>query len=294
MVLQGILPALITPLTESGEIDAESLDQLLSRLYASPISGVYLCGNTGEGMRLSRSAREQMLERTVRSTPAGKLIIAHIGASTLDEAIALARHAADHGAHALSSLPPRDGDVHQYYEKLSAATDLPFLVYYFPDAAPQISTMDQIRALCALPNVAGLKFTDYDLYRVWTLTQDGVTVLNGRDEILAAGLLMGAHGGIGSFYNLVPDLFCEVYDLARAGRWTEAREVQDRINRLMSIVLRYPLVPAIKAMLEWEGIPCGPSLSARPLTSAELESLRGALGALWARACSAETHLGAS
>jgi N-acetylneuraminate lyase len=108
----------------------------------------------------------------------------------------------------------------------------------------------------------------------------GALVLNGRDEVFAAGLLMGAAGGIGSFYNVVPKLFCDVYRAAGRGSWDEARQIQDRIGELITIVLRFPMVPALKKMLEWSGIPCGVSIAPRrTLTELEETSLRMALEA---------------
>ena len=277
--LAGVLPALITPLTAEGHVNVEVLEQLLDRLYAADVQGVYVCGNTGEGMRCTLAMRKTVLETAVRCSPPGKLVIAHVGAERLDDAIDLARHAGQHGAHALSSLPlgTEFESIYSYYSSLAAATKLPFLVYYFPEMAPGIRTMEEIRKLCELPNIAGLKFTDFDLYRMSMLTRDGLTIFNGRDEVFAAGLLMGACGGIGSFYNVAPELFLETYRLAREHQFVEARHTQDHINDLITIVLRFPMLPALKAMLEWRGLACGPSLTARPLTTEEAGQLRSAL-----------------
>ena len=93
-----------------------------------------------------------------------------------------------------------------------------------------MARVEQLEELCSLPNVIGVKFTDFDLYRMAAVARPGRAVFNGRDEVLAAGLLMGADGGIGSFYNLAPDLFVALYDAAVAGRWDEARAIQQRIN----------------------------------------------------------------
>jgi N-acetylneuraminate lyase len=125
-----------------------------------------------------------------------------------------------------------------------------------------------------------LKFTDFDLYRLSLIQRAGHTVFNGRDQVLAAGLLMGAHGGIGSFYNLTPELFVRVYEQALAGRWMEARATQDRITDLIRAVLRFPMLAAIKRLITWSGIDCGvPVAPRRALTSAEEAGLRSAVSA---------------
>jgi N-acetylneuraminate lyase len=88
-------------------------------------------------------------------------------------------------------------------------------------------------------------------------------VFNGHDEMLIAGMLMGADGGIGSFYNLIPELLAEAFRLVRQNQWEKARQVQWRINELVEIGLRFPLVPAIKTILRWQGLDCGEALAPR-------------------------------
>jgi N-acetylneuraminate lyase len=278
--IQGILPATITPFDESGRFAPAVLEQLLARHYAAGVDGAYLCGSTGEGMLQSRQQRQAIVETAMACTPRGKHVIVHVGAASLDEAIALSAHAAKAGARAISSLPPTSAqfsfaDLVRYYETLARTSDLPLLVYYFPDVSPAIATAEQLDTLCSLPNVMGVKFTDFDLYRMANLTRRVASVFNGRDEVLAAGLLMGATGGIGTFYNVAPELFVEIYAAARAGRWDEARAAQQRANALIRIALQFPLFPAVKQILVWSGLDCGKCLPPRgPLSESQQQRLR--------------------
>jgi N-acetylneuraminate lyase len=276
--LGGILPALVTPLADDGTVDITALEQLLERVYSAGVDGVYVCGSTGEGLLLPAADRRKIVEAAVRNSPRGKHVIVHVGAWSFAETDALARHAARSGASAISSLRPAGASYQEtleYYRTLAAATDLPFFAYYFPANSAEALSLDQLEEICALPGVAGLKFTDYNLYVLSLLVREGKIVFNGRDEVLAAGLLFGAHGGIGSIYNLVPGWFVELYAHARAGRWAEARAVQDRINDLIRVLLRFPFLPALKRVLSWDGIPCGQALRPRiGLTAAEESDLR--------------------
>jgi N-acetylneuraminate lyase len=210
-------------------------------------------------------------------------VVVHVGAASPAEAIDLARHAARAGAHAVSSVPPLGGDfgfaeTRAYYRALASASDLPLVVYYFPELFPALQRTDELREVCALPNVIGLKFTDFDLFTMSSVCRPGQTIFNGRDEVLVAGLLMGADGGIGSFYNLVPELFVKLFGLAEAGRWDDARAVQREINELIALVARFPLFPAVKQILAWSGLDCGACLPPRtPLSESERQELRQAL-----------------
>jgi N-acetylneuraminate lyase len=280
----GILPAIVTPVDEQGGLHTASFEALLRRQYEAGVHGTYVCGQTGEGLQLSLEVRERAVAAAVANSPAGRKVIAHVGAASTADAVRLARQAAKAGAHAVSSLPPGSAysfdEVRRYYEALASASHIPVLVYYFPEFSAAIRTAEQVFDLCSIPGVVGLKFTDFDLYRLSLIQRAGHTIFNGRDEVLAAGLLMGAHGGIGSFYNLVPDLFVSIYDHSQAGRWAEARRVQDQINDLIRAVLAFPMLAAIKRLLTWSGIECGvPVPPRRPLTAAEESALREAVAA---------------
>jgi N-acetylneuraminate lyase len=278
----GILPALLTPFDEQYRVNIASLELLLERVYAAGVHGVYVCGQTGEGLLQTVEQRKKVTEVAVSNSPQGKQVVVHVGAYRPEEALELARHAAKTGASAVSSLPLIGNytfeKVHTYYEKLAAATDLPVLIYFFPDICPAIQTAEQIIELMQIPNVVGLKFTNYNLYDLETMKQAGKLVLNGRDEVLAAGLLMGADGGVGTFYNTIPGAFVELYDLARKSQWEETRAVQQRINTLIRLTLRFPMLQAVKQMLTWSGIDCGPCLMPRrALTLDEKELFQSAL-----------------
>lgn len=261
IALQGVLPAVVTPLTEDEKLATSAFEKLLERLYAAGSHGLYVCGQTGEGLTLPLAVRKKAAEVAVKNSPAGRAVVVHVGAARTADAVDLARHASAAGAHAISSLPPDSrfsfAETHHYYQTVAEASQVPVLVYYFPEFSSAVRTLGQIDELCSIPKVIGLKFTDFDLYRLSLISRAGRVIFSGRDEVFVAGLLMGACGGIGSFYNLIPELFVEVYQLAGAGKFVEARRVQDRINDLIRAVLRYPMLAALKTLLTWSGIPAG-------------------------------------
>jgi N-acetylneuraminate lyase len=261
------------------------MERLLERVYSAGSDGVYVCGQTGEGLLLGKQDRKQAVDASVRNSPKGKQVIVHVGAASTADAVELARHAATAGAHAISSLPPAGAfsfqEARAYYEAIAAVSDLPVLVYYFPEFSRSVATLDEIVNLCSIPNVVGLKFTDFDFYRLSLIARSGHVIFSGRDEAFACGVLMGASGGIGSFYNLVPELFVQVWRAGSAGDFATARRIQDRINDLVQVVLRFPMLPAIKMLLAWSGIECGHAVAPRRrLTSEEERELREGITAI--------------
>jgi N-acetylneuraminate lyase len=274
--LQGILPAIVTPFDPEGRFDIAAFERLIARLYAAGVHGLYVCGQTGEGLQQPLEQRQRVAEAAVRCSPPGKLVIVHIGAASTAEAVELARHASKIGAQAVSSLPPAGPfsfeEVRGYYRDLAAASGVPLLIYYFPSFSTAIRTSDQILELCAIPNIVGLKFTDSDMFRLWLLRRAGAVVFNGSDEMLVAGLIMGANGGIGSIYNLLPERFVELYGHAISGRWQQARAMQDQINEVIEAILHYPVHAAVKAVLRWRGLDCGDCIAPRRRLTAEEEA----------------------
>lgn len=280
--LTGILPAAVTPFDEHERFAPAPFEKLLESLYRADVDGVYVCGGTGEGLLQTVEQRRLVAEAAVRLSPKGKQVIVHVGSHRTADAVELAGHAGRIGATAVSALPPLGNysfaEIRGYYEAIAGAAGVPLLVYFFPNNYPGVNTLDQVLDLCLISNVAGLKYTDFDLYRMRSIKQTGATVFSGYDEVLVAGLLMGADGGIGTFYNVMPHLFVDLYRRARKGDWEGARGVQDAINTVIRIALQYPCFPAIKEMLRWRGIDCGACIRPRGgLTAAQATQLRGQL-----------------
>ena len=157
------------------------------------VHGIYVCGQTGEGLLQPIAQRKLVAEAAIAFSPPDKLVIVHIGAHQLDDAIELARHAERIGAGAISSLPPPGAEaeeIQHYYRQLAASTGLPFLLYYFPEVCPAIADPSQLLGLLDLPNtVVGLKFTGFQFLPVVAIAASrGAVVFNGRDEAFVGGV----------------------------------------------------------------------------------------------------------
>lgn len=277
--LAGILPAIVTPIDEVGAFQSRAYEQLLAHVYAAGVHGIYVCGQTGEGLQQSAAQRKLVAEASVQLSPPDKIVMVHVGAMSTAEAVDLAEHAAAIGADAISALPPIGNysfaEIKAYYNALASASALPLLIYYFPAFAPAINSVHQILELCEIPNVQGLKFTDADLFKMSEIKRQGATIFYGSDEMLTAGLIMGADGGIGSFYNVMPKQFVELYELTRQNQWQQARAVQTIINEVIAVGLRYPVNAAVKAMLNSLGLDCGGVIPPRRnLTDQETRDLQ--------------------
>ena len=256
--------ALLTPLTPERELNESMVRKLLLHLMSLGLDGAYLAGTTGEGMRLPLETRRRLVEIVMDALPEGKRIFVHVGTPDVRDAIRLAEHAAEQGADAISSLPPAatSEKVMEFYTELARNSPLPLIVYYFPKAAPlAFQKSQELLDICDLPNVLGVKFTDFNMYLLNQLVKRGKLTFNGYDEALAPGLLMGAQGGIGTTYNVIGPLVLELARAAKRGDWERARHLQFQANNVLDVLFRYPFFPAVREAVRHLGFDCGPMAS---------------------------------
>lgn len=261
----GIIPALVTPLKEDETIHEETARRLMNWQMDQGVDGFYLCGGTGEGPVVQPEARMKLAEIAREETGArGRKLIVHVGCVDLKSAVKLARHAGKIGADGISSVPPfffhyGEEEIRQYYTALAEAAQVPVIMYASPLSGVNI-TWDMVERLLSVPYMAGVKWTSYDYYtmrRIKELNGGNINVLNGPDETLLCGLTMGADGGVGATYNIMPKLYCRLYEAFKAGRMEEAQELQYKANRMIHILIRYGVVPSVKEILKRMGYDCG-------------------------------------
>jgi N-acetylneuraminate lyase len=282
-----ILPALVTPLLPDGRLDEQSAERLVDHLYAQGVGGLYVAGSTGEGIYLDPAIRRRIVEIAVRGSQGRGNVVVHVGAIQASLALELAEHAGRIGADAVSSIPPFAGgyswdEVQAFYAELARRSPLPVVAYYIPNLTREHYSLDQLAALLKLPNVAGLKYTAPDFYFMQQLLRrygPDQILYNGQDEALALGLQIGAHGGIGTTYNFMPELILKIYRLSHAREFAEAVATQRKANEIIEPLLRFQILAATKQILVWQGLIDHPTcvFPRAALSPAEQQRLRDLL-----------------
>ena len=265
MKIQGVIPALVTPLNEDESINVAVLDKLINRLIDEKADGFYIGGATGEGFALKTENRMILTEQALKSVNKRTTTIVQVAAADFSDAIALAKHAEAHGADAISATPPAffeydDNDVYNYYKKLAGAVNIPVMVYYCPLAGFNVSAQLAAKLFHDIDNVTSIKWTSanyYEMMRLKELTNGELDVINGRDEMLLMGLSAGADGGIGSNYNYMLKNFKSIYDNFKKGDIASAQAAQFETNRIISALLKNRIIPTVKLVLEAQGYNVG-------------------------------------
>ena len=282
---EGIYPAAVSPRDSEGEFSEKAMELLVTRLYEADVNGLYMCGNTGEGYLMTPAERKQAAEISVAGSDGKGKVVIHVGAPAERDALELAKHAAEIGADAISSLPPyvqgyKFEEILAYYSHLAEVSGLPTFVYYIPVVTHQEFSLAQVDEMLGLDGVAGLKFTNHNLFLMEGILQSSYSphVFNGHDEVMLAGLAMGAQGGIGSFYNLMPRNFVGIYEAVKQQDLAAGRQLQSEVNQMIRIAQQYGMHGTIRAVLKWQGIDCGdPVLPTLPLEDASQVALKADL-----------------
>jgi N-acetylneuraminate lyase len=298
-IIRGILPALISPMNQDGTaLNLASARRLVDHLLDRGVDGFFVCGGTGEGLLMNLDERRALLEAVVDQNQGRGSVVAHIGALATPDAQTLARHAVSLGVDAVAAVPPvyfrvdRKAIIDHYRLIAEAADGTPTHVYNIPSATGVEINADLMADLLQIPGVSGIKYSSYNLFdmqRIINLRSD-LTVLSGFDEVCVGGLALGAHGAIGSTYNVMPSTFSALFRATQSGNWEEARALQVRANKVIEALLSVPIFAAIKLLLTQRGIDCGsPRRPQRPLTAAEVEILNQGIAAAGLDALEAES-----
>ena len=285
--IRGIIPAVVTPLTEDEELDEKGLRQLLDHLIEAGVHGVFTVGTAGEFWAFTVEEKRRIFEWTVEHTNGRVPVYVGSCATTTREAVQLAEIAQEAGADCLSVLTPvfitpSEDEMFAHYEAIGRAVDLPILLYTNPDRTNnELSPNLVMRLADKVDNIIGIKDSSGDL----TLTGEylrrsppGFHVLMGRDTLIYAALVHGASGSIAASANIAPEISVAIYEHFKRGD-LEASLASQRELAPLRLSFGLGTFPSmLKAGAELVGWPAGPPRApVARLTDEEREKLRTVL-----------------
>ena len=240
---RGAIPALVTPFRD-GAVDEAAFRKLIETQIAGGVSAVVPVGTTGETSTLSTDEHKRVVELCIEIVAGRAPVIAGAGANATDEAVDLVAHAKAVGADAALVVTPyynrpsQEG-MYRHYAAINDAVELPVFVYNVPSRTGVDISNETVARLAKLPNVAGIKDATGDLVRASMMrieTPDDFVMLSGDDPTAIGYIAHGGHGCISVTSNVAPNPYCEMIELALAGRFADARAIQDRLIRLHKVL----------------------------------------------------------
>ena len=244
---RGVIPAFYACYDKDGAISTEGVKALTRHLIGKGVKGVYVGGSSGECIYQSVAERKAVLE-AVMSEAKGKItVIAHIACNNTADSAELAAHAERCGVDAIAAIPPiyfhlPNYAIADYWNAMSAAAPhTEFVIYNIPQLAGTALTMSLLRTMLQNPNVVAVKNSsmptqDIQMFKdagIAARGEGGFVVFNGPDEQFVSGLAMGADGGIGGTYAVMPELFLKMYELVHRGEMDAARALQYKADRII-------------------------------------------------------------
>ena len=242
---KGLWPAMFTPVDSNGDPAIDQLEKLVELLISQGMDGLYILGSTGQGVLFTEDQRKKVAAAVTEMAAGRAPVIVQVGALTTDEAVRLAKHAAQCGADGISSVGPIyfGGSVNmamEHYHAIASATDLPFFPYQLGDNSIPSETIAFAKRVLELPNIAGMKLTTNHLLQISSIHNFAggrLKLFSGSDELFCHASLCGTVGAIGSFYNLWGGPCKQVMTEFQNGNYRLAKEFMLTFQQVIQTVL---------------------------------------------------------
>ena len=239
-IIQGSIPALVTPMLDDGALDLARFRALLDWHVAQGTDGVVVVGTSGESPTVDVEEHCELIATAVKQIAGRIPVIAGTGANSTREAIALASFAKAAGADAhLSVVPyynrPTQEGLYRHFKAIAEAVDLPMILYNVPGRTVADMSNDTTLRLAQVPRIVGIKDATGNIERGTDLLKRApanFSVYSGDDATALALTLLGGRGSISVTANVAPKLMAEMFAAARAGDWVRAREINFRLLSL--------------------------------------------------------------
>lgn len=258
---QGVYPAVTTQFHDDESLNLEGTLRHIEILIEGGVHGLIMLGTVGENCSLEYAEKLEVLKATVDHVRGRIPVLTGVAEYTTRLACRFASDAGEAGVNGLMVLPamvyksdPRETMKH--YRTVAGATDLPIMVYNNPVAYHVDITPEMFQQLADEKNLIAIKESSENPRRITDLKNicgDRYLLFCGVDDLALESILLGAVGWVSGLVNAFPEENRLLWDLARQGKWEEAREVYRWYTPLLHLDTHIKLVQYIKlAMAEQE------------------------------------------
>jgi 4-hydroxy-tetrahydrodipicolinate synthase len=285
-MITGSIVALVTPMTETGDIDWAALERLIDWHIANGTQALGLVGTTGEASTLSHPEHREVIRFGVSHAGGRIPIMAGTGSNATLEAVELTVSAAEAGADcALLVTPyynrPTQEGLYHHFKTVAGAINLPIVLYNVPSRTGCDLSVETTLRLSQIENIVGLKDATGDVARGAALIQalpEGFAVYSGDDSTTCDLLEVGAAGCISVTANVAPAQMADMCKLALAGDMASARAIDDQVRALHgTLFLESNPIPVKYAMGKMGLIEPTMRLPLTPLSETHWETLNKAI-----------------
>ena len=254
--LRGIIPAIVTPMTNDGDLDVPALRRYTRWLVEQGPVALAVNVDTGEGPHLTADEKRQTLE-TVAEVASGKCkIVGGIAGPSTAQGVSNARAAQAAGSDALLVFPipaflgqPLNPEVpYRYHAAIAEAVDLPLILFQLqPALGGVLFTTEILHKLITIPSVAAIKEASFDAMRFLQVkaalesASRKITFLTGNDNFICESFILGAEGALLGFSTLGTQEQVRMLKAVQRGDFNEARELGCRLQPLADVIFAPPV-----------------------------------------------------
>ncbi len=239
-MFRGSLVALVTPMTETGDVDHVAFGRLLDWHVREGTDGVVVCGTTGESPTVSANEAAELLQIAVQRLGGRMPVIAGTGGNSTAEAVERTRAACELGVDGVLvvtpyySRPPQEG-LYRHFHMVADAASVPLLLYNVPSRTACDLLPETVERLASHPQIIGIKEATGSVERGAEILRrcgDDFLLLSGDDATCRELIAAGAQGVITVTGNVAPRLMHDMIEAALAGDQDAARELDERLRGL--------------------------------------------------------------
>jgi 4-hydroxy-tetrahydrodipicolinate synthase len=236
---RGSFTALVTPF-KNGSVDEKAFRGLVDWQIAEGTSGLVPVGTTGESPTLSHDEHRDVVEWCIDQARGRVPVVAGAGSNSTKEAIELAQHAEKAGADAVLVVTPyynkptQEG-LYQHYKAINDAIEIPIIIYNIPIRSVIDMSVDTMKRLYELKNIAGVKDATANVVRASqqrAAMGEDFNQLSGEDATALGFNAHGGHGCISVTANVAPRLCAEFQACCLKDDYAGALKLQDKLMPL--------------------------------------------------------------
>ncbi|EPL8002223.1 dihydrodipicolinate synthase family protein [Klebsiella aerogenes] len=283
--IRGVLTAIVTPFTASGELNLTALPQQVERQLAAG-NGIFCGGTNGEFFVLNEAEKIAVAETCVEAVAGRAPVVAHIGEVSTRETIRLGQQIARSGVDAVSVITPwfvplKQDELVSHYMAIADALSVPVFLYNIPARTGNTIEPQTARRLAAHGNIIGIKDSagSYDSLKGFldaVRDIDGFNVLNGPDSLIHQGFVDGCSACISGLANVAPREINAIWSTFQAGDIAASRLAQENVTGLRTDLYKVAFSPAaVKKALQLMGHEVGDSRYAVQFSASQLQQIRG-------------------
>ncbi|MFI4937622.1 MAG: 4-hydroxy-tetrahydrodipicolinate synthase [Candidatus Berkiellales bacterium] len=247
-MFKGSCVALVSPMTNNGEIDEKALFELVEWHITEGTSAIVVAGSTGESATLTAKEQAEMLALICKTAKRRIPIIAGTGTNSTQTTIERTQTAKEIGADACLVVTPyynrptQEGLI-SHYTALTKATNIPILLYNVPSRTACDLLPETVGTLSKIPSIIGIKEATGNLQRLKDLTEaceKGFAFYSGDDPTALDFILKGGHGVISITSNVAPKRMQEMCNLALMNERSKAHAIDETLQQLHRMLIAEP------------------------------------------------------